>query len=446
MRQIRYWVQLLRAFSWKFKGILGLSALVGVLLLVFLTKAQELFPQLKKGETIGMAGRFSTEDLPLSIQHEISMGLTNIDERGNVFPGLAQSWYSEEDGKVWFFKLGDFIWQDGKKVVARDINYKFSDVASQVEDEKTIKFTLKDPFSPFPTVVSRPVFKQGFLGVGDWKMIKLSLMGARFIQTIQLSNTKNGKVKTYRFYPTEEAARLAFKLSEVSQLSEIVDPRDLRNWKNIKTETLSREDRYAGVFLNTQDPILSDKSLRQALSYAINKDNFPEERAISPISPLSWAFNPQVKQYPYNPARAKELIKTLPEEQRNNLSINLATTPSLLSTSDKIKADWEAVGVKTHLQVVNTPPEDFQALVTIQAIPPDPDQYGFWHSTQTQTNITKFRNTKESQRIDKLLEDGRRTLDKEERKKIYVDFQRFLLEESPVIFLFHPVTYTITRS
>lgn len=445
MRQIRYWVQLLRAFSWKFKGILGLSALVGVLLLVFLAKAQELFPQLERGETIGMVGRFSTEDLPLSIQYEISMGLTSIDGTGNVLPGLAQSWYSEEDGKVWFFKLGDFIWQDGKKVVARDINYKFSDVASQVEDEKTIKFTLKDPFSPFPTVVSRPVFKQGFLGVGDWKMIKLSLMGARFIQTIQLSNTKNDKVKTYRFYPTEEAARLAFKLGEVSQLSEIVDPRDLRNWKNIKTETLSREDRYTGIFINTQDPVLSDKSLRQALSYAINKDNFPEERAISPISPLSWAFNPQVKQYPYNPARAKELIKTLPEDQRNNLSINLITTPSLLSTSDKIKTDWEAVGVKTHLQVVNTPPEDFQALVAIQAIPPDPDQYGFWHSTQTQTNITKFRNTKESQRIDKLLEDGRRTLDKEERKKIYVDFQRFLLEESPVIFLFHPVTYTITR-
>lgn len=445
MRQIRYWVQFLRVFSWKFKGILGLSALAGVLLLVFLTRAQEFFPQLGRGETVGLVGRFSTEDLPFSIQYEISRGLTRVDEKGNVLPGLAQSWYPEQDGKVWVFKLGDYAWQNGKKIVARDINYKFSDVTSQIEGEKTIKFTLKDPFSPFPAVVSRPVFKQGFLGAGEWKMVKLSLMGSRFIQTIRLSNIKNGEVKTYRFYPTEEAARLAFKLGEVGKLSEIVDPRDLRNWKNTKTETLSHEDRYVGVFINTQDPLLSDKSLRQALAYAINKDNFSEERAISPLSPLSWAFNPQVKQYPYNPARAKELIKALPEEQKNNLSLNLVTTPSLLSITDKIKTDWEAVGVKTHLQVVNTPPEDFQALVAIQAIPPDPDQYGFWHSTQTQTNITRFRNTKESQRIDKLLEDGRRTLDQEERKKIYVDFQRFLLEESPVIFLFHPVTYTITR-
>ncbi|MBI2007571.1 MAG: hypothetical protein HYS83_02665 [Candidatus Blackburnbacteria bacterium] len=445
MRQIRYWTQLLRVFFWKFKGILGLSALAGILLLFFLTKTQELFPQLGRSEAIGIVGRFSTEDLPLSIQYEISRGLTRVDERGNVLPGLAQSWYSEEEGRVWIFKLGESFWQDGKRVVAPDISYKFSDVAYQVEGEGSIKFTLKDPFSPFPAVVSRPVFKRGFLGAGEWKAGKLSLTGGRFIQQIELVSTKSGKMKVYRFYPTEEAARLAFKLGEVNRLNEIIDPRDLRDWKNSKAEALSHKDRYVGVFINTQDPFLSDKSLRQALAYAIDKDNFSEERAISPISPFSWAFNPQVKQYPYNPAKARELIKTLPEDQRTNLAINLVTTPSLLSMADKIKTDWETVGVKTHLQVVNTPPEDFQTLLAIQAIPPDPDQYGFWHSTQAQTNITRFRNTKESQRIDKLLEDGRRTLDKEERKKIYVDFQRFLLEESPVIFLFHPVSYTITR-
>jgi peptide/nickel transport system substrate-binding protein len=123
----------------------------------------------------------------------------------------------------------------------------------------------------------------------------------------------------------------------------------------------------------------------------------------------------------------------------------LFTTPALLPIAEKIKGDWAAIGVNTNIQVSNTPPQNFQTLLAIQAIPSDPDQYSFWHSTQSASNITNYHNSKESQRIDKLLEDGRRTLDQDERKKIYLDFQRFLVEDCPVIFLYHPVTYTIEK-
>jgi ABC-type transport system substrate-binding protein len=61
----------------------------------------------------------------------------------------------------------------------------------------------------------------------------------------------------------------------------------------------------------------------------------------------------------------------------------------------------------------------------------DPDQYLFWHSTQTKTNLTQTNNPK----IDKLLEEGRQTFDQQERKKIYQEFQKILLEECPAIFL-----------
>lgn len=445
MRQTRYWIKLLHAFFWKFKGLLLASAVLGTLLLFFTARAPQIFPSLFPGETIGMVGRFSAEDIPLSIQSEVSIGLTQIDEEGTPIPGLAESWSLEEEGRVWVFKLGDYKWQDGREVVAKDINYKFTDVEIEVIDEKTLKFILKDPFAPFPNAVSRPVFKRGLLGIGDWKVVKLSLIGDRFIQSIKLFNTKTKAIRTFKFYPTEEAVRLAFKLGEVEKIKDIVDPKDIQAWKNVETEAVSHKDRYVGVFLNTQDHLLSDKSLRQTLAYAINKENFSEERAISPISPLSWAFNPQVKQYPYNPQRGRELLNSLPAEQRNNLSLNLVTSPTLLPIADKIKSDWEAIGIKSHLQVLNTPPSDFQTLLAIQTIPPDPDQYSLWHSTQIETNITNYRNSRESQRIDKLLEDGRRILDQEERRGIYLDFQRFLLEESPVIFLFHPVTYTISK-
>lgn len=449
MFRLRYFTRLLQAFLLRFKRLIFASTAIGVLLFLLLPRIEALFPFLAKGETIGVVGRFSLEELPLDIQQQISLGLTTIDEEQGIAPGLATSWHHEEEGKVWVFQLGEHKWQDGKPVRAQDINYNFADVEVQVLDDARIKFILKDPFSPFPSVVSRPVFRKGLLGAGDWKVTKLSLINRNFVESLRLKNIKNGAVKTYRFYPTEETARTAFKLGEVDVLQGLVEPADLRNWPNAEVEEVVREDRYAGVFLNINDPLLAEKELRQALAYAINKDALGSLRAISPISPKSWAFNPQVKQYPYNPERAKELLGEVDKVEK--ISLNLVTTPTLLGVADRIKADWEAVGIETHLQVSNTPPTDFQALIAIQAIPLDPDQYSLWHSTQTATNITNYgeqpedKKPKESPRIDKLLEEGRTTLDREERKKIYLDLQRFLVEDSPVIFLYHPSTYNIVK-
>lgn len=445
MRQIRYLLRLPLVFLARFKLILLAGAIVGGFLFLLLPRAGQIFLSLQGGQTIGMVGHFSSDELPLSIQQQISLGLTTVSDEGTAEPGLAESWEYQDEGRVWIFRLGDYKWQDGSRVVAQDINYKFSDVTLEVLDEKTIKFVLKDPFSPFPDVVSKPVFKRGLLGAGEWKVAKITFIGREFVETIRLANTKNNSMQTYKFYPTEESARTAFKLGEVDELRELVDSRELANWQGIGVREEIRKDRYLGVFINNEDPILSSKELRQALSYAIDKEKFGRERALSPISPNSWAYNPQVKPYEYNPTRAKELVAQLPTEQRKDLVIKLVATPTLLSIADKIKEDWDAIGVNTQIQVSNTPPSDFQTLVAIQIIPPDPDQYSFWHSTQTVTNITRYRNSRESQRIDKLLEDGRRTLNQDERKIIYLDFQRFLVEDSPVIFLFHPVTYTITR-
>jgi len=56
-------------------------------------------------------------------------------------------------------------------------------------------------------------------------------------------------------------------------------------------------------------------------------------------------------------------------------------------------------------------------------------------------NLTRLKNP----RIDKLLEDGRKSLDLDERRKIYFDFQKYLVEEVPAVFLYYPMTYTINR-
>ena len=435
----RYISRLISAYISRFKGVIFIGVLLGALIFIF---SRFIIPLIFITNTkkIGIAGRYRTQSLPTSIVSMIGEGLTEIDENGNVIPKLSHSWETPDKGKTWIFHLNEnTLWQDGETLTSDSINYTFSDVEIERPDEKTIVFKLQEPFSVFPTVVSRPTFKQGLLGTGEWKVSKISLGTSDFVQRLTLVNQAKEK-RIFKFYPTEEQTKLAFKLGEVDEIREIFNPTPFLDWPTVKISKQANEKRVVVVFFNTQDSKLSDKSLRRALAYSMVK-TYDGERAISPISPNSWAYNPTVKTYERDVERSREFIDELPEEFKQDFSINLVTTPVLLTIAEEIADDWENVGVKTQVQVSSGIPIEFQAFLAIFDTPTDPDQYSIWHSTQTATNISKYQNP----RIDKLLEDGRVELNIEERKKIYLDFQRFLVEDSPAVFLYHPSVYTITR-
>lgn len=392
-------------------------------------------------QKIGIAGRFTPSNLPNEILQKIGNGLTKLDVDGNIEPDLASSWETPDKGKTWIFVLKDATtWQDGKKVTSQSINYQFSDVKVEKPDPKTIIFKLQNPYSAFPSIVSKPTFKSGLLGTGEWEVKKISLAGT-FVDKLTIQN-RDGEKIIYKFYPTEERSVLAFELGEINTLTNIINPSPLDTWKKTILVRDVNTGEFAAIFFNTGDKFLSDKSLRQALSYGINKKMLDSDRAISPISITSWAYNSQVKPYNFDQEKAKGIINDFKKAAKiSELTINLTSSPILLSQAEKISKDWEAIGVKVNLQVMVSIPSDYQALLAIFDIPDDPDQYSIWHSTQTATNITRYNNP----RIDKLLEDGRTQINNEERRKTYLDFQRFLVEDSPATFLYYPSTYTISR-
>ena len=440
MRNLRYYLSLILAFLARFKWILLGGILSGIIFfLIFNVFGSSLFQS--KNERIGVVGRFRLDNLPASILGYVSEGLTAINENGEVGPAVASSWENKDSGKTWVFHLSDNkTWQDGKKILSNDIQISFSDVAIERSDPKTVVFKLQTPFAPFPSVVSKPLFRKGFLGTGEWKVEKIRVAGS-IVEKVIISKKKEG-TKTFKFYPTEERAKLALKLGEVDTLQDIFNPQPFDGWKNLNVEEDIDYGRFVAVFFNSaKEKITSDKSLRQALTYAIDKESLDGKRAISPISPNSWAYNPQVKPYNYDSERAKELIKDLPKDIQNRLSLNIATTSVLLDKAESIAKNWRDIGVKVNVQVTSGIPDDFDAFLAVLDIPKDPDQYSLWHSSQTATNIANYK----SPRIDKLLEDGRTVISQEERKKIYFDFQRFLIEDSPTAFLYHPKRFTISR-
>jgi len=438
---VKYSIKLLGAFVARFKGLIALGLFLGILsFFVFRWLIAPLILNAKT-ERIGLIGSYTPEKLPQSITSLISDGLTKPTSEGLFEPALAESWETPDKGKTWIFHLRDNIyWQNGSKVKSADIDYYFSDVEVEKPDEKTIIFKLKNPFSPFPSVVSKPVFKKGLLGTGDWQVKKINLRGS-VIQEMELVNKKTNLKRIYKFFPTDDTLKFAFKMGKVDKIIDVIDPQPFDKWKAVQIDSKINHQEIVTLFFNTQDSVLSEKNIRQALYYAINREELEKEKAFSPILPTSWAHNSLVKTYDYDPEKAKKIINSLPQEVKDKLSVKISTTNSLLSQAEKISKMWQKIGVKTEVSVFNTIPDTYQALLVIFQPPTDPDQYSIWHSTQEATNYSKLKNP----RIDALLEQGRSTLDLEERLKVYLDFQRFLLEDASAAFLYHPTYYTISR-
>lgn len=438
IKKIRFWLRLFSAFVQKQWRLILAGVVAGVLLFFYFPRLLDFFFPTGRTQKIGLVGRFTAAELPLNIQHLISDGLTNISPNGEVTPALAASWEIKEEGKEYFFSLRDDVfWQDKKPVLAQDINYNFNDVALEVVDHKTIKFTLKECFAPFPPVVSRPIFKKGFVGTGEYRVESVRKNGQIIEKMVLVPVRDKSQPKIiYRFYPTERASRSAFRLGEINILEEISNPSELENWQEVEVTSKVKFDRFVGIFFDTQNPKFENKSVRQGLAYGLHKAWEP--RAFNPVNPYSWSYNTNVKSYNFDFKKAENLLNK--GEEKKLEEIELSTVPSLLPVAEKIKTDWEQLGIKVKIKIFNSLEEPFEALLVTQEIPPDPDQYFLWHSTQT-SNISRYKSPK----LDKLLEDGRKELDQEKRKEIYHDFQRFIVEDLPAIFLFHPTVYTISR-
>lgn len=446
-KKIRFVTRLTTALFTKYYLAIILGLVLGIASFIGLPPLLSRLPYIRPTVTIAQVGRFTEKDLPLSVLQKISIGLTTVGESGIPTPGLAESWEATDSGRVYIFTISDELrWHDGTPIKSSDINLSFKDAQIETPDDSHLIIKLQNPFAPLASVVTRPLFKVSknsrLVGVGSYQ-VKSTRRNGAFIESITLTPVeKNSKLPLlrYNFYSSQSQARTAFKLGLVNVVQGINEVEDLSAWPNLEITTHVSTDRHVVLFFDTAGDLFSGtsgKNLRLALNYAIDKSRF-KARSIGPLAGNSWAYNDTIRKYDYDLKRAKDLLTRV---EKKPDQIDLTTLPIYEKTALQIKSDWEALGLQVNLKIVQDIPDEYQVLLVAQVIPTDPDQYNFWHSTQGATNLSKFNNP----RIDKLLEDGRKILEFSERKKIYSDFQRFLLDESPAVFLYYPETYTITK-
>lgn len=418
------------------KQLFALTIIFFVSLILTQLKFNILFG--KSDLRIGLVGTYQEHDIPQDVGKLLSKGLVEADENGQMKPNLLEGWEVNNDATVFKFKLkSDLKWSDGTPIKATDLNFAIPNTELSVLDEKTLQFKLKESYSPFPSLFTKPVFKKGtLLGTGPYKIEKIE-KSKIFITKISLvSDNEDLPLIFIRFYPSEKVAVTGFNLGEVAVVLGLSNPKQINHNPQASLKQSVDFSKIVTILYSSVDPIVSNRSLRQALSFASPKLE-GEETANNPFSPTSWAYDPDSKKYLSNIEEAKlalERAKSAIDKDKLKQELILTATPNLEGVANKVVSGWNGLGFKTKLRIESGIPQNFQTLLITQSIPEDPDQYFLWHSSQEKTNLTKY----SSVRVDKDLEDGRKAMTDEERKAKYFDFQKTLLEDAPATFLYFP--------
>lgn len=448
-KTFRYYYWLTEEFIKKHLRIIALSFFLSFVLIIALISFAPYIQAnfLTKKEVIGIVGDYDHSQLPEEITTKISSGLLFINEKGEFIPALASNWEVSEDGKEYRFIMREnLIWPNGKKFSTKDINYRFKDVKSEIVDEKTILFKLTKPLPIFPTYLRKPITQPPLQGIaGLYKVDRVKLIYGNISELTLSPNKSNLPFLVYKFYKTESDLINAYKKGEINQMTVTKKnvSEQFANWKNSTVTKSVDYTRLLSLFFNLNNDFLKEKEVRQAIIMSIDPGKYAEfgELALGPVSPTSWAYNQNLKVQNYDPVSAEKILKKS-QSASTSASLNFFTYYDYLANAEQISNNLKTAGLPINLKLLSSDrPDNFDLFLAFWNVPIDPDQYFFWHSTQAQGNLGSFKNVK----VDLLLEQARNTSVIDERKKLYVEFQKIVADDPPAAFLYFPYIYTIKR-
>ncbi len=412
----------------------------GVILIVILATLQLKFNLLRFQSSIriGLIGTYQEYDLPEEVTGLLSASLVEAGSDGRIKPNLVAGWDVNNDATIFRFKLRDNLkWSDNTFIKAADLGFGIPNTEISYPDERTIQFNLKESYSPLPSLLVKPVFKKGTLvGIGPYRVSGIEKSRIFITKLTLRPESPDLPIIYIRFYPSEKVAVAGFSLGEVQVLLGLSKPELLSQNPLVNVRQKIDYSKIVTIFFQTADAVLGNRSLRQSLAYSAPKIA-DGEVANNPYPPGSWVYNAEAKKYlsdTKNAQAALERAKSQLSDDKLSSELILTATPNLEEVGEAIAESWKNLGFDIKLRIESGIPQNFQALLITQSIPVDPDQYFLWHATQTKTNLTRYN----SKRVDKDLEDGRKTITEEDRKAKYFDFQKTLLEDAPAVFLYFP--------
>jgi peptide/nickel transport system substrate-binding protein len=465
------------------------------------------------GEATTLIPMLASDAASHNIAGLIFNGLVKYDKDVRLVGDLAESWEVSRDGLVITFKLRrNVTWQDGHPFTAADVLFGFQTIIdpktptayaedfrqvrkAEALDDYTFRVTYEKPFAPALTSWGNLVVLPKHLLEG--KDVAKSALGRKPIGTgpyrfrewisrdrvVLEANPNYFEGRPYldryviRVIPDLATMFLELKAGGLDlmgltpiQYRRQTDDHFFRESYR-KYRYLANAYTYLGY--NLLEPKFKDKRVRQALSYAVDKEEIIKVvllglgvPATGPYKPGLWFYNPGVKKYPFDPARALALLKEAGWEDRNGDGIldkggepfefTVMTNegnPVRQRTAVVIQERLKKIGIRMKIRIIEwsafinefIDKKDFEATILGWTTGFEPDQYDIWHSSKTgkkELNFISFKN----EEVDELLEIGRRTFDLNKRKEIYFRLQEILAEEQPYTFLYVPEALPIVHS
>jgi len=434
-----------------------------------------------------------------SIMEHMVEPLLELTPQGEIVPKLAEKWEVSADAMEFTIKIKKGIkFHDGEPLNAEAVKVNFdrrldpkaatkfgflvAQVASvTVVDEYTVKFKTKAPFAPMVSnlthstngIQSPAALKKSWekpvpqpVGTGPFTF-KEWVPGNKLVMA--RNDAYWGKKPTlteltFRVIPDDASRVVALETGEVHAAVRIPPfdiPRLKANRKLTVVETPSVRTIYMGF--NVLKEPFTDKRVRQALNYAVNKAAIVKHIlggvgrvSDAPISPGVFGYSPTMS-YEYNVEKAKTLLAEagFPKGFETTLHPAVGRYYMDASVATAVAADLLKVGVKAEIKMMDWATylpfilRDKEAVehklyvlgwgtVTGDA---DYGLFSLFHSGEWPKKgmaASFYKNEK----ADQLLEGGRKTANPEQRKKLYKEAMEIIMDDAPWLFLHSEVQIT----
>jgi peptide/nickel transport system substrate-binding protein len=455
------------------------------------------------GEPSGLIPMIAGEAAASAIASYIFNSLLKYDKNLDLEGELAKSWtISEEQRTITFQLKPDLKWADGKPLTSADVlftwqlvtdentrtpygsDYKLV-IKAETPDALTFRVTYQEPYAPALDTwaglqilpkhllegqdINTTAFARKPVGSNYYKLERW-LNGERITLTKNpLSTQGEARIERLvsRFIPDAASQFLELMANNIDsmnlnpiQYARIFPSRPDLTERIALYKELGNSYTYLGFNLKRKP--FDDIRVRQAINYAVNKQELIDgvllglgEPVSSPYKPGTRWTNPDLAPYPYDPNKALALLKEAGYEDTNGdgildkdgkpLSFEMLTNQNKQREMSAvlIQRRLKEIGIDARIRVLEwasfvgrfIKTGEFDAVVLGWSLSLDPDQYSIWHSSQQapgQFNFIGYNNPA----VDKLLEQGRLELDPDKRMKIYHEFARLLQEDSPIVYLY----------
>jgi peptide/nickel transport system substrate-binding protein len=213
----------------------------------------------------------------------------------------------------------------------------------------------------------------------------------------------------------------------------------------------------AYLAFNLRDPILKDLRVRQALAYAVDRGSmlhylFGDQGRLadSVLPPQHWAYTGDVAHYPYDPAKADQMLDAAgyargADGVRFHLTMKTSTEETTRLLATVLQQQLRQVGIALDIRTFefatfysDVVKGAFQ-LYSLRWVGGNEDPDIFYYAFHSSSFPPKHANRSYyvNPEMDRLIDAGRSTVDQEKRKQIYAQVQKILARDLPYINLWY---------